>query len=74
MYLYLARSGGTVQLPDATSVREGADSREIEFLNDAGTVIARFPRADLMMYSVEKITAVAEAATAGENRSRQSGP
>ena len=65
MYLYLARTGGTVQLPDATRVRDGNDTGEIEFLDQTGAVVARFRRADVTIYSSDRLSAGLEESERG---------
>ncbi len=58
MFLYLAQSGGTVQLPDAVAVRDGQVDGDVEFLDEQGSVIARFRRADLLLYSMDDLRAL----------------
>ena len=67
MFLYLAQSGGTVQLPDAIAVRDGQSDGDVEFLDEQGSVIARFRRADLLLYSMEDLREVLHLPVDGEN-------
>jgi hypothetical protein len=60
MFLYLAQSGGTVLLPDAVDVRDGQVDGDVEFLDEHGSVIARFRRADLLLYSKENVRGMGE--------------
>ena len=60
MFLYLAQSGGTVQLPGAVGVRDGEVDEDVEFLDEQGLVIARFRRADLLLYSTDDVRAMGQ--------------
>ena len=55
MFLYLALTGGTVQLPDAVAVRDSQINGDVEFLDDGGSVVARFRRVDLLLYSMKDV-------------------
>ena len=52
MYVYLARSGGRVDLPLAVSVEANSlDASEVRFLDAEERVIAVFRRADVVVHS-----------------------
>ena len=55
MFVYLAQTGGTVHLPEAVAARDGDDAAEVEFLDRNGTVVARFRRMDLLLYSAQEL-------------------
>ena len=70
MFLNLAQSGGTVQLPDAVGVRDGPVDGDVEFLDEQGSVIARFRRVDLLLYSKVDLRAMVQLPLDSEDSNR----
>jgi hypothetical protein len=55
MFVYLAHSGGRIDLPTATQIAESPGTPEVQFLDASGSVVAVFRREDIMLYTDEDL-------------------
>jgi hypothetical protein len=57
MFVYLAHSGGRIELPTAAKMVESPGTSEVQFLDASGSVVAVFRREDIMLYTDEDLDA-----------------
>jgi hypothetical protein len=50
MVVYLAHSGGRVEIPDAVDLRASEDDSAVHFVDAAGKVLVTFQRSELALY------------------------
>jgi hypothetical protein len=55
MFVYLAHSGGRIELPTATQMVESPGTPEVQFLDANRAVVAVFRREDIMLYTDEDL-------------------